>query len=415
MRLLGRLATNTALVVLGLATALSLVELASRMGLARCWGKVAGVWEPHPLFGSFHRPGLRGWGQGCLNPSRIEWRSTIAIDAHGLHGRTHDYAKPAGTFRVLLLGDSFVEGFTVPTEDGIVARLEDRLAAAPLPGVRHEVLNGATAAWGTNNQLLFLTHEGTRYAPDVVVLAFNPSNDIGENGPTRQRDTQRALVDPYFVLRDGRLQLENFPAFVPPPATGWVAWADDVLWRRTHLYPLARLVLLGTYYPRYPAGREMRPQGVPEPEPGEPPAVVSIMAEPLPPRWAEAWTLTQELVREVRRRAEAGGARLLVAVVPSKFAVGGPRGNWLPRVPGLDVDPGRPERRAEAFLAAEGFRTCRLADALGAHLAATGRNGYYRWDIHWTAEGHAVAAEALAGCLAREGLLAPAATAGRAP
>jgi len=37
-----------------------------------------------------------------------------------------------------------------------------------------------------------------------------------------------------------------------------------------------------------------------------------------------------------------------------------------------------------------------LVPALRAHRERTGRSGYYEWDAHWDAEGHAVVAEALA-------------------
>lgn len=54
------------------------------------------------------------------------------------------YARKAGVERILLLGDSFTLGYTVPAPDTISALLERRLVAE---GRAVEVLNGGTEGW----------------------------------------------------------------------------------------------------------------------------------------------------------------------------------------------------------------------------------------------------------------------------
>src|SRR5205807_663049 len=65
-------------------------------------------YDPH--LGWKHRPGARA------TYHRREYTTEVAFDAHGLRGPERGQAAPPGTFRVLALGDSFVEGYTVPYE-----------------------------------------------------------------------------------------------------------------------------------------------------------------------------------------------------------------------------------------------------------------------------------------------------------
>jgi hypothetical protein len=95
--------------------------------------------------------------------------------------------KPAGTRRVLVLGDSFVFGWGVPEEDSIPGQLRARLAnpAAPV-----EIVNaGYHAGAGPDAYYAYLRREGMALAPDVVVLVVFTSNDIDDVGETRWLET----------------------------------------------------------------------------------------------------------------------------------------------------------------------------------------------------------------------------------
>ncbi|HYC23058.1 MAG TPA: hypothetical protein VEI94_10160 [Candidatus Bathyarchaeia archaeon] len=395
----------------GAAIGLGIVELSLRVapnGLLPCFNKSAGVWQMHPLFGWFHVPSSTGWGQVCLSPRRYEWRIVNRINSNGLNDRERSYEKAPGTFRILVLGDSFTEAAQLPIEDGFVSRLERKLATRAGSSRRYEVLNTGVSAWSTDNELLFFRHEGIRYAPDLVLLAITPGNDIGENVSALGRPFFRNGGKPTFTLEeDGRLLLHDFPG---PAARrrGWLASAEDVLWRRTRTYPLL-LHVVGRSGPEWlqagpaPAADANRAP----PDAGRPRAIPPILGfalDPLPPDWARAWELTKALVRDLRGEVERSGSRFAATIVPSKFEVGG-LPSWLPIPKGLDVSFEREDERVEAFLTAEGIPTCPLLPALRAHLAETGRSGYFIWDVHWTSEGHAVVADAIGECLDRLGLL----------
>ena len=91
--------------------------------------------------------------------------------------RDFPYAKPAGTLRVLALGDSHTQGYEVRQDATFSAVLERYLRSN---GVRAEVLNSGVSGFSTAEELAFLENEGYRYQPDVVVLAFY-ANDFEDN------------------------------------------------------------------------------------------------------------------------------------------------------------------------------------------------------------------------------------------
>ena len=108
--------------------------------------------------------------------------------------REFPYEKPAGTLRVLALGDSHTQGYEVRQEATYAAVLERALNAH---GFKAEVLNAGVSGFSTAEELAFLETEGHRYQPDVVVLGFF-ANDYEDN-----------LKAGLFALEDGKLRVRK--------------------------------------------------------------------------------------------------------------------------------------------------------------------------------------------------------------
>src|SRR5438105_14538591 len=89
------------------------------------------------------RPGVSGW-------FKKEGRAYVVINSAGLRDREHDKQKPAHTYRVAIIGDSFAEALQVPLEETFWHLLEGELAACPaLAGRQIEVLNFGVSSYGT--------------------------------------------------------------------------------------------------------------------------------------------------------------------------------------------------------------------------------------------------------------------------
>ncbi|HEX2165417.1 MAG TPA: SGNH/GDSL hydrolase family protein, partial [Thermoanaerobaculia bacterium] len=138
----------------------------------------------------------------------------MEVNRYGFRGEEPRLAKPAGTFRVALLGDSQAEALQVDFEDTFGEVLERRLAACPAPlggvppgaGRRVEVLNFGVSGYGTAQALLTLRHAAAPFRPDLALLAVYTGNDVRNNLEELELDPGR----PYFrLLPDGSLELDD--------------------------------------------------------------------------------------------------------------------------------------------------------------------------------------------------------------
>lgn len=91
--------------------------------------------------------------------------------------REFAYAKPPGTLRILVLGDSHTQGYEVRQEATYAAVAERFLT---FRGTRAEAINAGVSGFSTAEALVFLENEGYKYHPDVVVLGFY-ANDFEDN------------------------------------------------------------------------------------------------------------------------------------------------------------------------------------------------------------------------------------------
>lgn len=88
-------------------------------------------------------------------------------NAHGQRDRERSIRKPAGVTRVLLLGDSVVEGYGLKESDTLSYQLESLYTDGST-----EVLNFGVSAYCTRAEVELLEVKGLQFDPDVVVLVF---------------------------------------------------------------------------------------------------------------------------------------------------------------------------------------------------------------------------------------------------
>jgi hypothetical protein len=358
---------------------------------------------PHPT---------RGW---ALAPNGSSFQRTrdygilVETNALGMRDRPHAALKAPGAFRILVLGDSFMEAYQVPLEASLPYQLQERLASR---GV--EVLNLGVGGYGTAQELLALREEGLRYGPDLVVLAFYLGNDVQNNSFALEAgllgpDAQTTFSRPYARAAALDAELEWTPSDrerMAPHVERWnrrKASSWDALRRALQPAMLAHLVEQATarLWMRVASGDRYDPDllfGWPFQR-----EVADAETARL---WHDAWLATRRLILEMDQVARAAGARLVVVLVPTDFQVD-PRAlaAALAAYPGLELDPLRINRELGAFAAGAGIPLLDPTAALAAEQAA-GRPVYYAVeDRHWNAAGHALVTRLLAEFLDAEGLL----------
>jgi lysophospholipase L1-like esterase len=151
-----------------------LVAAALCEGLLRVFGaKVLprpDLYLEDPVVGKRLRPGWTG----------DEFGAPVAINSKGLRNRETPYEKPAGVYRILALGDSWTFGFRMAEPDAYPRQLERLLReslAARGDTRTVEVINTGVVGYSTDQEAAFLTSEGWKYQPDLVLVNFYPVND----------------------------------------------------------------------------------------------------------------------------------------------------------------------------------------------------------------------------------------------
>jgi lysophospholipase L1-like esterase len=108
----------------------------------------------------------------------------IRISSLGLRSPEVTAAKPPGTLRLLVLGDSVTFGWGVDEEVTFARRIERALRAElPCPV---EVLNAGVSGYGSIEEADFFAHEGLALEPDAL-LVYQVENDNELAKPVRGR------------------------------------------------------------------------------------------------------------------------------------------------------------------------------------------------------------------------------------
>jgi hypothetical protein len=132
------------------------------------WVKFHDINALRPLRGQFLQFELKP------NVSRVVFGTRFSTNRFGLRDRSYERAKPAGAFRIALLGSSIDMGWGVGTNQTYENLLEDWLNAESARrglGRRFEVLNFAVAAYGPMQRLESFQRKALLFQPDLVLYS----------------------------------------------------------------------------------------------------------------------------------------------------------------------------------------------------------------------------------------------------
>src|SRR6202521_4601388 len=96
-----------------------------------------------------------------------------ASNSLGFRDREHAVAKPAGVYRIVVLGDSIAAGLHVERNQDIFPPILEWLLDQG--GLRAEVINLAVSGYNTQQEVEMLREKGLQYHPDLVVVAYTMS------------------------------------------------------------------------------------------------------------------------------------------------------------------------------------------------------------------------------------------------
>lgn len=130
-----------------------------------------------------------------LAPNYDGWFAGVPVKINGLgfrDDRDYPIEKPAGAFRILVLGDSVTFGHGTRSDTTYPYLLEQRLREWK-PEIAWQVWNLGVPGYATSQELAYLEQIGARYDPDLVIVGFY-QNDLIGNEPPRSPPALRRLA-----------------------------------------------------------------------------------------------------------------------------------------------------------------------------------------------------------------------------
>jgi len=350
--------------------------------------------ERHPTYGFFHVPGYVGWQRSS------EYFAWVTFNGLGLRDPRQSVAKPPGTFRVLLLGDSFMEAVQVDERHTTAALLEERLRRLR-PDLNVEVINAGVAGWSTSIESLYLDADGRRFQPDLVVLAFFVGNDLHDNHyklQLKDGDLNHA-VKPFFVPNaDGGLDM-----IPPPPARSGPSPVVSALRACCRLYSVFETGVLN----RLGDGRANVPLFAAAPMA---PDIAGLYETAPSGEWQVGWTITERLLARVRDLSGSMGAPFAAFAIPDSIQIDDR--TWRRdrdiqrdrRFRDGQLNISAPNRHLAAIAERQGFPFLDLLPQLRAVADDDWKRFYFETDQHWNLAGHALAAGELERFVVERGL-----------
>ncbi len=297
---------------------------------------------------------------------------SFAINRNGLRDDEDEGPdKAADVYRVLMLGDSFVLGYTVERAELFVDRLEHWWNAE---GRQVDVVNAGTEGWSTDQEVAWFLDEGVRYRPDLVLL-FPYENDVYWNGQTTYATgAHKPRFEP-----DGALESRALAAPAPTPFLKKTAIAKFLGTLRSGLRGALGLQ-------RGVAQHQFVPEGFDRALSCE----WAVLLEDPPAFLEDAVVRTRGALRALKDAAGSVGARLVVVPIPSKNAVDPEEREffrtWEPRgLRGLPDERWSPNRPVNLFIDLASELQIDYLDPRESLTAATraGEKLYFERDVEW--------------------------------
>lgn len=382
---LARITSNTILLVFSLAIILAVLEFYFRffdpqsLRLSR----------PDAVLGWNHIPNTSGfWRKECFS-------TELDFNSEGMRDIEHEAGKPKGTYRIAVIGDSYVTAQEVAFDEAFFRQLQHLLNRR---GHNVEVLGFGVRGFGTDQEFRLLERYALRYDPDLVILAFVP-NDIHNNSVALEKNPAK----PYFdLLPDGRLLQRPF-APMPDHSNSW----KSVLFENLHVvrffyYRVAQVPVLHNALVRFGVYANV----VEKPEGPDDLMKNTVFSEPpWSPVWEAAWHVTRELLREFRSTSNNSGAEFVLFSVTKGIQVDDAEFRKLEeRHPDIALAYDNLDKKLAAFTRHEGIAYVSSLSAMR-ELQASGKSVHLACDGHWSRDAHQRAAELLADYLVTGGYI----------
>ncbi len=324
-------------------------------------------WQDDELVGRRLLPNQSGW---FVTDSK-EYFTWIDVNSEGWRESEHSLEKPEDIFRILIIGDSFVENFQVPLKQTFFKQLEKEFNNI-------EVIAMGLGDSGTAQQYILLKEFGLAYQPDLVIHFFFTGNDVKNNSLQLQGDPHRA----YFILEKEELKLQPFKTRISIPGNQTKSSLKNNIRTLELLLNIKGKILANLSSPAdYPTNYHIYDKNYSQ-------------------EYKKAWETTKHLILQARTEAESAGAEYFLVSLANNEQVN--QNVWeslkleYPTLQNTDIDLEEPDKVLKEFCEEKDlnclFMLPYFKDYLNSH---PGETSHYLLDGHWNETGTNLVADFL--------------------
>jgi hypothetical protein len=332
-------------------------------------------------------------GQILVANQRARWVNKdydleVSTNSAGFHDVEHRLEKTPTVYRIVVLGDSFIEGLAVPIESGFTQQLES-LLQREVRDARIEVINLAVSGVGPAQYLRMLERRGVNYRPDLVLMAVYPENDFWDSYYGLSGGPSKAF---YALGTDQSLR------YIQPEASKITVKIRPFLRRSAFLTLLRQGISLTSLESRLGRLGFLQAPGVANDHSMD----WGVYDADLPDPWPDAYRTTLRVIWASRELAGRHGMEFLAMTIGSVAMV---EDRWdelfsnYPEAKRMALDFRRPFKVLADLGDREGFAVINLAEAFRQDFLSSKTSRSWPHDGHWNASGHRFAAQIIAGHL----------------
>jgi hypothetical protein len=358
---------------------------------------------PHPIFGWSLKP------NAAYKLALPEETVLVHYNSQGYRDAERSLNKPKDVIRILVLGDSFMEGYSVNIQDSLPYLLEEFLNNE---GKRVEILNMGVGGYGTLQEYLVLEEVGKGYDPDIVIVGFYVGNDLANNNYSLQLKT--------FSDDPNNPKVSSRPFLRSSSDDEWVITQVDYegalgrykealesrSWLRheSALFITVKHAIELYFSDEGSEGKEIRGQ-----KQDRYAAVLPSVSCRADPGNNEAWLLTKRIFNRMLNSVDMSGGQLVVFSVPTMYEVNQKTGTreikGAPSGENPCIEDAPVHKKLEMTLTDLGIPFIGLLPIFRAQHHVYEEGLYRVSDEHWNQNGHRLAAEELSASLLSSGLL----------
>lgn len=328
-----------------------------------------------------------------LKPStKLVWKkecfkNIVKTNTLGFHAKEFSFTKAPDEFRILILGDSYVEALQVPLEKSFTTLLEEKLNKANISDKKIVVYPIGHSGNGTFLNYLYFLHYGIMLKPDLVILAFLPQNDLRDDSYTLSKIYLEQTKDRIAVMRPFPEFNERGDLVLPNPLKLRKTIALNEFAKKLRI-----VVFLYRKYTDFAVKLYMEKAKNVKSQ-YEIPIDFQVALKEYPDYYKEAWEIERSLLNIFKKKVQENGAKFLLISLTDSWRVHPETiegNNWAKEI---DVD--KPEKILSEIAKELEIPYLPLVPQFREKYSKETTPETFSCDGHWNETGHRWSAEIL--------------------